>query len=397
MHCVIIHQHFSTPAGSTSVRTWHFTKALVENGYEVTVVCGRSDIADTGCTAEIIQGNRSAFIEGVKIIECDVPYSNAFGMRKRMAAFFSFAVRAIGELMKMRADVVYVSSAPLTVAIPGLFAKYIMRIALVFEARDLWPKAPIELGILTNPIFVKAAKLLEKVVVRSSDALIALAPGSVAHFKQLGAKSDICFLPNFSKSVKDGIKNVNPDRAKLRAVYVGAHGIINELDASIDAAEIIENSDKKISLDFYGSGSEQIRFREKVRKKKLLCISFNDSIPKSDVHNVLRAHDVGLLLMKDIEAMRSASSPNKFFDYLAAGLPIICNYEGWLADEIRSNECGLVIGRKPEQLAEALIWLYNNPEAVRLFGQNARHLYEKKYSIDRILTGFIDCIKKAHG
>ena len=40
------------------------------------------------------------------------------------------------------------------------------------------------------------------------------------------------------------------------------------------------------------------------------------------------------------------SSPNKFFDALAAGKPVAINFKGWLSEIIEAHECGLVLDPK---------------------------------------------------
>ena len=52
------------------------------------------------------------------------------------------------------------------------------------------------------------------------------------------------------------------------------------------------------------------------------------------------------MVLEDIPAFYRGTSPNKFFDYLACGLPVVNNYPGWLADLIRDHQLGIAVSRR---------------------------------------------------
>ena len=65
--------------------------------------------------------------------------------------------------------------------------------------------------------------------------------------------------------------------------------------------------------------------------------------------------DLGLQVLSNIPAFYFGTSPNKFFDYIAAGLPVLNNYPGWLADIIVKNNCGFSVPPdSPSAFADAL-------------------------------------------
>jgi glycosyltransferase involved in cell wall biosynthesis len=91
-------------------------------------------------------------------------------------------------------------------------------------------------------------------------------------------------------------------------------------------------------------------------------------------------------------------SPNKMFDALAAGKPVLINVQGWLGETIEKNNCGRCIdSRHPQALAEALEELAANPELCRKMGKNARALAEREFARDklakRIEKVFLDAVE----
>jgi glycosyltransferase involved in cell wall biosynthesis len=91
-------------------------------------------------------------------------------------------------------------------------------------------------------------------------------------------------------------------------------------------------------------------------------------------------------------------SPNKMFDALAAGKPILINVPGWLGETIEKNNCGRSLDpHRPETLADALEEFAANPKLCREMSKNARVLAEREFARSklaaRIEDVFLDAIK----
>ena len=102
---------------------------------------------------------------------------------------------------------------------------------------------------------------------------------------------------------------------------------------------------------------------------------FMDPVNKKTLSRLMAASDVGLQILKNLPAFYYGTSPNKFFDYISAGLPVINNYPGWLAEMIKKNNCGFIVKpNDPSEFAEALISAADNKLKLKLKGENARKL-----------------------
>ena len=149
MRITYIHQHFVLPGEPGGSRPYEFARRMAAAGHEVTMICGRDEAMDKT-------------VDGIHVRRLAIPYRNEMSKRERIVSFLNFLVRASAVAARVPADVIYASSTPLTVAVPGIVAKFTQRAPLVAEIRDLWPEVPIKLGYLNNPVAIFLAKQLEK-------------------------------------------------------------------------------------------------------------------------------------------------------------------------------------------------------------------------------------------
>jgi len=381
MHVLYLHQHFTTREGSFSTRSYEFAQALLRRGHKVTMVCGSHALSRTGLHGDYAKGLRRGMVDGIEVIEMHLPYSNYDGFLKRSLTFLRFALRALGMAFFESYDLLFATSTPLTVAIPGIVMKRFRRKPFVFEVRDLWPELPRAMGVITNPLALGLMNALEWAAYHSADACIALSPGIKAGIekKTSGAKS-VAMIPNGSDldyiPDKQRDKSLFPQSISQKdfiAVFAGAHGIANGLSSLLDAAEVLAKlKAQDIKILLIGDGKEKAALKQRAAAQKLTNIAFLDPLPKTQLFTVLAACDAGLMILKNVPAFYYGTSPNKFFDYLACGLPVINNYPGWLADMITEHKCGIAVPPdNPQALAQALLELAEKRELAREMGRRA--------------------------
>ncbi len=113
------------------------------------------------------------------------------------------------------------------------------------------------------------------------------------------------------------------------------------------------------------------------------CV-FLKPMAKLELVKLLKAADVGLMLLSNIPEFYYGTSPNKFFDYIAAGIPVLNNYPGWIAENIQEFSCGVVVPPDdPESFADGLIFLADNPNLRISMKKNALKLAKNRF--DRTL------------
>ena len=401
MKILYFHQHFQIPTQAGGTRSYEMAQRLISKGHEVCMVCGEMAKLDLPPTTS--SGVYRGFVNGIEVIQIALPYSNKDSLFTRTLTFVKFAYKGIRIAMKERYDLLFATSTPLTAGIPGIFAKWFRKKKFVFEVRDLWPELPKALG-LKNPILLWGMGFLEWLTYRSADACVGLSPGICDGIaKRSPKKKKIIMLPNscdldiFTPDNKtelalDGIKA--GDRV---AVFTGAHGAANGLDAILDAAKVLLNRNRHdIIFAFIGDGKVKDHLKERVAKENITNCRFYDPIPKVQLSKILASADVGLMVLANSPAFYYGTSPNKFFDYISSGLPVLNNYPGWLADMIRDNNLGIVVPpNNPETFAEGLIKLIDNQELSKNIRINARLFAEQNFSRDKIandLASFLESI-----
>ena len=124
-------------------------------------MCGSYSAADTGLDSPYVRGRREGIVDGIRVIELELPYSNNDGFMRRSGQFLKFAFRSVGIAMRERYDLVFATTTPLTAGIPGIAARWFRRKPFVFEVRDLWPELPREMGVIKNPFVLMAMGWLE--------------------------------------------------------------------------------------------------------------------------------------------------------------------------------------------------------------------------------------------
>lgn len=401
MKVLYFHQHFSTPKGAVGIRSYEMARRLVARGHQVTMVCGSYGGGETGLGLPFIGGKRRGTVEGIDIIEFDLAYSNSDGLVTRAMTFAKFALRSIGLALTERYDLVFATTTPLTAGIPGIFARWLRGKPFVFEVRDLWPELPKAMGVIRNPLVLGAMSILEWASYRSASRLIGLSPGIVEGIAKRGVPHErIALVPNgcdlgiFAGDVEPWRpEQINPD--DLLAVFAGTHGMANGLDAVLDTAvELKRRGRDDIKLLLIGQGKLKPALQARAQREALDCVVFHEPVNKSRLAGLMASTDVGLQVLANVPAFYFGTSPNKFFDYIAAGLPVLNNYPGWLAGMIRDNQCGFAVApESPQAFADALEQAASDRAAAKEMGKRGRELAEREFDRELLANRFVDWLE----
>ena len=253
------------------------------------------------------------------------------------------------------------------------------------------------MGIITNPIILGAMSFLEWITYRSAHRLIGLSPGIVEGIVRRGVPVDrVAMIPNgcdldiFNGSTQpwrpEGVKAQH-----LMAVFAGTHGLANNLDAVLDAAACLKKRDRDdIRLVLIGQGKLKACLMARAHAEQLDNVVFHEPVDKVRLSGLLAAADLGLQVLADVPAFYFGTSPNKFFDYIAAGLPVLNNYPGWLAQMIVEENCGFaVLPGDPEAFADALEQAASDRVALKVKGERSRQLAAREFDRALLAAQFV--------
>jgi len=379
---------------------------LLQAGHRVTMICGAYAYEPGQSGGDPRQRVHEYEEDGIHVLRVAEPYANEMGFLRRLLAFGRFARVATRLVSRLDADLVFASSTPLTVGIPGMKGARRLGVPFVFEVRDLWPELLVAMGALRNPLLIRYARRLERRIYHAADAVIALAPGIKDGICRTGYPpervtvipncSDVdLFRPNDEPLVDPRFGS--PD--EFRLVFTGAHGLANGLDAVLDAiAELRRRRETGLRFVFIGLGSQRNRLIQRSRDEGTeSMINWIASVPKEELARVLPGMNAGMMILKNVPAFYYGTSPNKFFDYIASGLPVLNNYPGWLADLIREHRCGLVVPPDdPKAFADAVVWMRDHRDDCREMGRRGRTLAETEFSRDRLGEIFVRTLEEVH-
>jgi glycosyltransferase involved in cell wall biosynthesis len=259
----------------------------------------------------------------------------------------------------------------------------------VVEIRDLWPESFVAYYSLSykHPL-VLFLSLMEKSVYRRATAIVftpaggkayveehkVLAPAALEKVRHINNGVDLeAFDNNVRTHTIDDDDLLNP--SIFRVVYAGSVRLVNDLSFLVEVAERL-SSTPHIRLLVYGDGDDRERLAEECRHRNLTNIVFKGPVSKNEVPFLMSRSDVNLLHSQSSSLLRYGVSPNKLFEYFAAGKPVlsdlICAY-----DLIPQYNAGLVVSQEAQEVAGAILRLSAlPPEEYREYCQNARQAAE---------------------
>ena len=398
MKVLYFYQYFGTSKGSWSNRVYEFAKRWVQKGDSVTVVTSvydRSDLQPTRFLSHLD-------VEGIDVRIINVRLSNGHGYLTRVWTFFCYAVVAMFYALKEPADVVVASSGPLSVALPGLVARYVRRKPFVFVVRDLWPEGAIQLGILRNRTAIVLARQLEKRAYAAASCIVAFSDGMAKWIETNYGFSNIVVIPNaadnqlLAKLPRE--EGDVPRNGRKLVLYTGTLGLIDDCGQILNLAKVLQQwkvSDVEIGI--IGDGKERTSLERQAREMELKNVTFHGRISKEQVLQWLRKAHCSLFVCKNVPFLDTAS-PNKVFDAFAAGVPVVQTTQGWIKDLFEREGCGITVPpENPDALATAVLTLARNEELRQRLSQNALRVARQQFDRDLLAERMHQVLRRAAG
>jgi glycosyltransferase involved in cell wall biosynthesis len=396
MKIVYFYQYFSTPKGSWGTRVYEFAKEWVKEGHEVTVVTSvysKSDIK----AVKLIEDQ---YFEGIHVKIINVTIDNKQPFLKRIWSFIQYSLLSSYYALTLPADVVVASSGPITVGLPGLLARYIRGRKLVFEVRDLWPEGAIELGVINSSLMIKGSYWFEKVCYKASSYIITLSAGATKNIKTRFGISHVDDVTNaanialFSTPLKLISNQVT---SKSYAIYTGNIGMVNNSYWLYEAAKELKKLGREdIIILLIGEGQQREELEELAQKEGTSNFIRLGLMPKNDLVAYVQHAFVSLVPLKGTPVL-DTSSPNKFFESLAAGVPIIQNTQGWMKDFLEEHQVGYTLDpNNPRQLAEYLIKMKDEVAETEEMGKRSLVVAKTYFDKDYLAGKMLKILKQVH-
>ncbi|OUN66822.1 MULTISPECIES: glycosyltransferase family 4 protein [unclassified Butyricimonas] len=397
MKILYIHQYFVTPEERGGTRSYWIAKELVKCGHEVVVITSRSSI----------KGYERKKIEGIDVLYLGNNYNNYMSKWQKVKSFLRFVRLSIAQAKREgNVDLVFATSTPLTVGYIALRLKCLKKWRYVFEVRDLWPEFPIQIGAIRNPFVIKFLRFMERKIYLNAEHIIALSPGMKDGVISAGiSKSKVTVIPNMSKpdifypreKSQDFIKEFSIDVNKFNVIHFGSMGRANGLSYIIETARLFhERSINDVNFIFMGDGATLPLLKELVKKYDLSNVSFLGAHKMSVVSEIVNICDISIVPFLNLPVLYT-NSPNKLFDTLSAGKPIIVNSAGWTKDLVEKYDCGFYVDPdSPQDLYKKIVSCKDNKELINQWGRNARRLSIDVFDKSNLSLAVVDILEKCN-
>jgi len=400
MHILLIHQAFATLDEPGGTRHHELSRFLADAGHQVSIVASPVSYL----TGKIRKDKRFE-TDGRRPITIYRVYTYPALHKNfihRSLSFFSFMISSFFRALTIKkVDIIWGTTPPIFQAFTAWLVSALKRVPFLLEVRDLWPAFAVEVGVLKNPLLIRMSLWLERFLYRNAKHVVVNSPGYIQHVRERGAKH-VTIIPNGADISLFPNENEQKIRRDLGwadnfiVLYAGAHGMSNDLDTLLDAAQIL-HPQAGLRFILLGDGKEKPMLMERARVMNLTNLSFYDPVPKNEMGAILSSADACVAILKPIELYKT-TYPNKVFDYMAAGKPVILAIDGVIRDVVEESHCGLFSQPgNPQTLAEKILYLFRNPVKSREMGKNGRDYLSRNFDRQMIARQMADLMVEMAG
>jgi colanic acid biosynthesis glycosyl transferase WcaI len=303
--------------------------------------------------------------------------------------FVQAAAVALAGARGGRADAILQYSPPLPIGLASLALARAWGAPFVLNVQDLFPQSAIDLGVLKQPVLIRAYEALETLLYRRASQVTVHSRGNAEHVAGRGVPRErISVLDNWVDvdHVRPGDRH-NGFRARhgLDDAFVvsfgGVLGYSQDLDVVLEAADRLRD-ERRIVWLIVGDGVEKARLEEKARRLALEHVRFLPMLPRDEYPELLAASDVGLATLRG--DVRTPVVPSKIPSIMASGRPVVAalDQSGDAPKLIAVAEAGVSLPPgDADALADTVRRLSRDPALCARLGANGRRYVEAELSL----------------
>jgi glycosyltransferase involved in cell wall biosynthesis len=384
----ILNHYAQHIGGAGGTRHFHLAQRLKKYGWNASIVAASFDHSSGQQRFDLSKSCQHESIDGVPFVWLKTPPYSRNGFRRilNILAYSIGAVRKRVWCALPKPDVVIGSSVHPMAALSALIISIRLKVPFVFEVRDLWPQTLVDMGALrNNSLITYVLRRLEIELYKRSSLIIVLMPGAVDYIARLRVDSNrvIC-IPNgvdlslFSVSGLHETKKAD----QFTLMYFGAHGRANDLANVVRAMYILQNEGytERVLLRIIGDGPEKDSLISQSNALGIKNIRFEPPVKKSEIPTVAASADAFIFTLINCDVFRYGISPNKLFDFMAAGRPVIycCSAAN---NPVAEAAAGITVPpSNPTELSNAIKRLIKMPKKKHLeMGRRARDYIKKHH------------------
>jgi len=399
VHILLIHQAFAALDEPGGTRHHELARHLATRGHRVTIIASPvSYLTGKANAGRARWVTRRSDGENITILRAYTYPALHRSFVHRVFSFLSFMVSSFLIGLGVRqVDLVWGTSPPIFQGVAAWLLSRLKRVPLLFEVRDLWPAFAVAVGVLRQPLLIRLSEWLERFLYRRAKAVMVNSPGYIEHVRQRGAKR-VELVPNGAETAmfnpqNDGqtFRQKHDLQGKFIALYAGAHGLSNDLGVVLEAARQLRQH-PEIAFVLLGDGKEKSNLIAQAQAMGLSNVHFLPPVSKNEMPDALAAADAGIGILKPIELYKT-TYPNKVFDYLAAGRPVVLAIDGVIRKVVEAASAGIPVPPgDPAAMAAAVLELAQHPEKGQEMGRRARQYVETHFDRARLADQLADLL-----
>jgi len=176
--------------------------------------------------------------------------------------------------------------------------------------------------------------------------------------------------------------NYGQNRSTL--IHSGSLGKERGGDIMVESLKLVKDKIPEARLVLIGKFEDSAyknTLIEKIERNDLQDnVIILEQVPHVELINHIAKSNIGLSLLQPCPKHQK-NIPQKIFEYMACGIPVVASDLSTARPFIEPSECGILVDpTNPKQLAEALIFLLQNPEDAKRMGENGRKAVLEKYN-----------------
>lgn len=403
MKLLILTQYYPPETGAAQNRLHELAIRLKERGVDIQVLTAMPNYPQM----KIYKGYRNKCrhkeqLDGITVYRSWIYAGNSRSVFLRLINYFSFVFTSFfaGLFRTSKCDFILCESPPLFLGITAYLLSRIKKAKLIFNVSDLWPESAEKLGLIKSKPLLRATTKLEEFLYRKSFLISGQTQGIVKNISERIPDKQVYWLRNGAalsyynpNKITSAWRKDNGFKKKDFLIYYG--GIIGHaqgLEVILKAAYRLQKEDD-IQFVLMGSGPVKDALLEMKNDMRLANVNFFDTVPKTEIPEVLAAMDISIIPLKKLDLFKGAI-PSKIFESLAMKKPILLGVEGEAKDLfIDEGNCGLAFQpENDEELAEKVLLLSRDQEQIISLGNNARSYAELKFDREKIADEFYESL-----
>jgi colanic acid biosynthesis glycosyl transferase WcaI len=384
---LVLCPHFQPDVAPTGEVMTSIVDGLVAEGHRVHVVTAfpwyREHALEPGWGGRLVRHQDTSWGRITRVHPFPTDKSN---LPARALAFggFTLLTGVMGMIARSRPDVVLAMSPPLTLGLAGWAVARARRVPFVFNIQDVFPDVAVELGLLTGPRVIAAARALERWTYHHADAVTVLSDDLAANVRGKLPPADadkVRVIPNFVDTVRitpgpreTAYRAEHGLEGKRVVMYAGNVGLSQSLDLVVHAAEAITDDDVVFVVNGAGAALADLRARAASRPN----VRFVDLQPRERLAEVLASADVHVVPLK--RGLARSSVPSKTYSILASGRPVVASVDPGteVARTVEAAQAGLAVPPEdPEAFTRAVRAVLADPLAAEAMGARGRQFVEE--------------------